>query len=321
MTEPGGRAEFEVPDALVGERIDRVVSMLTELSRRVVHELIADGSVLLNGAVPAKPSIKVELGSTIELELPEVEGGPQADPAVEFNVVHEDEHVVVIDKSPDLVIHPGAGVTTGTLVNGLLARYPDVEGIGDDPTRPGIVHRLDKGTSGLLMVARTVTAYESLTGQLADRTVMRRYVALVDGEVTSTEGLIDGPLGRSPRDATRQAVVIGGREARTRYEVLERLGEFTLLHCRLETGRTHQIRAHLEAIGHAVAGDSRYGSLSGDALGLKRPFLHAETLGFVHPATDELLVFASDLADDLVQALDRLRTALASGEADESGDG
>lgn len=312
-----GKAEFDIPEALVGERIDRVVSMLTELSRRVVHELIAGGAVLVDGEVPIKPSIKVDLGSQIEIELPEAAQGPQADASVELDVVHVDEHVVVLNKSADVVIHPGAGVTTGTIVNGLLARFPEVIEIGDDPVRPGIVHRLDKGTSGLLMVARTPLAYESLTGQLADRTVMRRYVTLVDGVVASTEGLIDGPLGRSPRDATRQAVVVGGREARTRYDVLERLGDFTLLHCRLETGRTHQIRAHLEAIGHSVAGDTRYGSTSGTELGIKRPFLHAETLGFVHPETDELLVFESEMAGDLESALDRLRVKVAAAAEDD----
>lgn len=305
MTE---QARFEVPEALVGERIDRVVSMLTELSRSVVHQMIADGEVTLDGVVPAKPSIKVELSSIIELELPQADPGPQPDPSVVLDVVHADDHVLVINKSPNLVVHPGAGVTTGTVVHGLLAAFPEVVDVGDDPVRPGIVHRLDKGTSGLLMVARTPLAYESLTGQLADRTVMRRYVALVDGEVESAEGLIDGPLGRSPRDATRQAVVVGGREARTRYDVIERLGQFTLLHCRLETGRTHQIRAHLEAIGHPVAGDSRYGSSTGESIGLERPFLHAQTLGFVHPNDDELMVFESDLTDDLEAALAALRS-------------
>ncbi len=301
------QARFEVPEALVGERIDRVVSMLTELSRRVVHEMIADGEVTVDGAVPAKPSMKVELASIIELDLPQSDPGPQPDPGVSLDVVHADDHVLVINKAPGVVVHPGAGVTSGTIVNGLLAAFPDVAEVGDDPVRPGIVHRLDKGTSGLLMVARTSTAYESLTGQLADRTVMRRYLALVDGEVESSEGLIDGPLGRSHRDATRQAVVVGGREARTRYEVIERLGEFTLLHCRLETGRTHQIRAHLEAIGHPVSGDTRYGSSTGGDLAISRPFLHAETLGFVHPADDGLLVFEANLAEDLEVALTALR--------------
>ncbi len=300
--------------------------MLTELSRRIVHELIEAGGVRIDGVVPAKPAVKVELGAIIEIDRPEAEGGPLPDPSVELEIVHVDDDVIVINKSPLHVVHPGAGVTTGTIVNGLLAQFPEVVGLGDDPVRPGIVHRLDKGTSGLLMVARSARAFTSLSEQLADRTVMRRYVALVDGLVGSSEGLIDGPLGRSPRDATRQAVVVGGREARTRYDVLERF-EYkdvndedtaaSLLHCRLETGRTHQIRAHLEAIGHPVAGDARYGSKTGAFHELGRPFLHAETLGFIHPGSDELVVFESELPTDLVEVIDRLRAVVLNAADDE----
>lgn len=313
-------SEFEVPEALDGERIDRTVSLLTELSRRVVAVVIADGQVAIDGAVVSKPSVKVEAGSTISVIVPPDEGGPVGDPSVEVVVVYEDDDVVVVDKAAGLVVHPGAGVTSGTLVNGLIHRYPEIvaaaEAAGVEAVRPGIVHRLDKGTSGVLMVARTAEAHRSLSTQLADRTVLRRYITLVEGDVGSNEGLIDGPLGRSPRDATRQAVVVGGREARTRYEVLERhvtsMGTFSLLACRLETGRTHQIRAHLEAIGHPVAGDDRYESTSSEALGLDRPFLHAADLGFEHPSTGELMMFSAELPADLVAVFDGVVAAAAA---------
>ncbi len=301
---------FEVPEPLDGERIDRTVSFLTDVSRRLAASMIADGNVVIDGRVAAKPSIKVNAGSTITVTLPPPESGPEPDASVDLVVLFEDEHVAVIDKAAGLVVHPGAGVHDGTLVNALIHRYPEVVGAaaeaGVEANRPGIVHRLDKGTSGVLMVARSALAHTELSAQLADRTVMRRYLTLVEGDVSSDEGLIDGPLGRSPRDATRQAVVVGGKEARTRYEVLERFtttdGVFTMLACRLETGRTHQIRAHLEAIGHPVAGDDRYGSRQADSLGLERPFLHAADLGFEHPESGELMMFSAPVPDDLAVA-------------------
>lgn len=316
MSTPAGEAaSFEVPEPLGGERIDRTVSFLTDVSRRVAAAMIADGDVAIDGRVAAKPSIKVEAGSTITVTIPPPDAGPEPDASIELVVLFEDEHVAVVDKPAGLVVHPGAGVHDGTLVNALIHRYPEVVAAGReagvDANRPGIVHRLDKGTSGVLMLARSALAHTELSAQLADRTVMRRYLTLVEGDVGSDEGLIDGPLGRSPRDATRQAVVVGGREARTRYEVLERFvtdaGAFTMLACRLETGRTHQIRAHLEAIGHPVAGDERYGSRHGTTLGLHRPFLHAAQLGFEHPSSGEMLMFSADVPADLADAESNLR--------------
>jgi 23S rRNA pseudouridine1911/1915/1917 synthase len=220
--------------------------------------------------------------------------------------VYEDDQVIVVDKPAGLVVHPGAGQQSGTLVHGLLARVPDLAGVGD-ADRPGIVHRLDKGTSGLMVVARTPEALADLTAQLKRRDVERRYLALVLGEVAEGKGVVDAPVGRSTRQPTRMAVTARGRAARTRYEVLERYTDpvsATLLECRLETGRTHQIRVHLAAIGHPVAGDTRYGRA--DALAMKRPFLHAHELAFDHPGDGARRRFQSPLPADLEQVRERL---------------
>jgi 23S rRNA pseudouridine1911/1915/1917 synthase len=304
VTGPGRRVET-LPEALDGERLDRVVALLADVSRREAVELIAGGAVSVNGRAPGKPSLRLSSGDEVVVEVPERSTGPGAEPDIAVTVVHEDDEVIVVDKPPHLVVHPGSGVRGGTLVNGLLARYPELAPIGEED-RPGIVHRLDKGTSGLLMVARTPRAHRSLVEQLAARTVTRRYLALVDGLVESDEGLIDAPLGRSARRATRRAVVADGRPARTRYRVERRFpaAGCTLMTCRLETGRTHQIRAHLAAIGHPVVGDALYGGPA--PAHLARPFLHAAHLGFEHPVSGRWLSFDSDLPDDLTAVLARL---------------
>ena len=296
-----------MPAALAGERIDRVVSMLTELPRAEVAAMIEAGAVRIAGTAVAARSRRVREGDVIEVDVPErapvrvLEG----DESVVVPVVHDDADVIVVDKPAALIVHPGAGHDTGTLVQGLLARYPELndlpgEGAGE-PDRPGIVHRLDAGTSGLLVVARTASAYHALVAQLSAREVQRHYRALVLGSVEANAGEIDAPIGRSEGDPTKMAVATAGREARTRYEVLARFRDpvpTTLLSCRLETGRTHQIRVHLAAIGHPVVGDARYGG-ERPALPVGRPFLHAERLAFVHPRTGELVVFESALPADL----------------------
>jgi 23S rRNA pseudouridine1911/1915/1917 synthase len=225
-----------------------------------------------------------------------------------FGIVYSDDHVVVIDKPAGLVVHPGAGADTGTLVHGLLAIDPSIAQVGD-PERPGIVHRLDKGTSGLLVVARNAEAYEGLVAMLAAREVERRYVAVVWGHLEHDRGVVDAPLGRSRRDRTRQAVVADGREARTHYEVRLRADEpatVSVLECRLETGRTHQIRVHLAAIGHPVVGDERYGGLR-EGIDIGRPALHAQSLGFEHPVTGAWLHFEAEPPADLAELLADLR--------------
>jgi 23S rRNA pseudouridine1911/1915/1917 synthase len=297
----------EVPESLSGQRVDRIISLITELSRSEVSDLISRGLVLVDGVVPPKPAQKLKAGSVVEVEVPEPEIGIAPDPSVELDIVYSDDDVIVINKPKGMIVHPGAGVDSGTLAQGLLAAYPELETIGD-PDRPGIVHRLDKGTSGLLSVARSEAGYEGLGAQLRDHSMQRRYVALVWGDLENNEGVIDAPLGRSNRQPMRRAVVTEGKAARTWYRVLQRLPEakLTLLTCTLETGRTHQIRVHLEAIGNPVVGDDRYGRGGGgvrEMFGLDRPFLHAETLGFEHPTTGEWMQFQTPLPADLVDML------------------
>ncbi|MGO9456828.1 MAG: RluA family pseudouridine synthase [Acidimicrobiales bacterium] len=300
-------AEFEVPALLRGVRIDRAVSMLTGVTRSVAAGLVAEGKVRVDGAVATTRSLPLE-GAVLSVEVPPAaDRTPPADRAVAFAVVFEDEQVVVVDKPAGLVVHPGAGRTSGTLVSGLLARYPDLgrPSVVWDPGRPGIVHRLDRGTSGLLAVARTDAAYRSLVAQLGARTVSRRYLALVAGHVAEDRGAVEAPIGRSTRTPTRMAVSAQGREARTTYRVLARHDHplpSTLLALTLDTGRTHQIRVHLAAIGHPVVGDDRYGGpgrVGGSLLAPGRLFLHAAELGFDHPVTAERLSFSSPLPDDL----------------------
>lgn len=299
-----------IPAALAGERVDRVVALLTGLPRAEVAGLVDAGAVRIGGTTVTARSRKVREGDRVAVEVPErfARGAPEPNPAVQVTVVDADSAVIVVDKPAGLVVHPGSGHHGDTLVNALLARFPEIAGVGD-PERPGIVHRLDAGTSGLLVVARTQQAYEALVAQLAARTVERRYLALVLGAVESPSGLVDAPVGRSASDPTRMAVASGGREARTRYEVLARYRDpvpTTYLECRLETGRTHQIRVHLAAIGHPVAGDARYGG-ERPVLPIGRPFLHAHRLAFRHPERGDRVEYHSPLPPDLRAVLDGLR--------------
>ena len=297
-----------VPPALDGERIDRVVAMLTGLARADAAQMVDAGRVCISGRAVSSRGRRVHTGEILDLDVPRASPveALMADPKVGVVVVWADDALIVVDKPAGLVVHPGAGNPDGTLVQGLLAAFPDLAAmaVGDAAARPGIVQRLDKGTSGLLVVARTDYARRSLVAQLGERAVERRYVALVAGIVEAGEGLIDAPLGRAGNDPTRITVAAGGRDARTRYRVDARYRrpiDASLLECRLETGRTHQIRVHLAAIGHPVIGDDRYGA---PGAMLPRPFLHAGVLGFDHPVTGERLRFESPLPPDLVAVLE-----------------
>ncbi len=294
-----------VPPALAGERLDRIVAMLADVSRSTAAAVIERGGVRVDGAVAAASSGKVRLdeGALVEVDPAVVprRAPPGPDPAVELAVVHADEAVIVVDKPAGLVVHPGAGNADATLVNGLLARFPELAGVGPDPDRPGIVHRLDAGSSGLLVVARTDEALASLVGQFAAHTAGRRYDAVVWGHPDAPHGIVDAPIGRDPADPLRMAVVVGGKPARTEYQVVERFdrpGAVARLSCRLETGRTHQIRVHLAAIGHPLLGDATYGERR-TTFGLTRPFLHAAELSFDDPATGDRRTFRSPLPADL----------------------
>jgi 23S rRNA pseudouridine1911/1915/1917 synthase len=302
-------SETPVPASLAGERVDRVVALLTGWSRGRVAELIADGGVRIDGAVVATRSRRLEEGEVVAIDLPPEEPAPvlAGDDQVDVPVVHADDEVIVVDKPPGLVVHPGAGNPAATMVHGLLARFPELAGVGD-ADRPGLVHRLDQGTSGLLVVARTPAAYDDLVAQLSARTVERVYQALVWGHLDATHGVVDAPIGRSTREPTKMAVTTQGREARTSYRVLHAYHHpvaVSRLECRLETGRTHQIRVHLAAIGHPVVGDARYGGAR-QSLPLDRPFLHAAELAFDHPGTGERVRYEAPLPPDLAAVLAEL---------------
>jgi 23S rRNA pseudouridine1911/1915/1917 synthase len=295
----------EIPAALDGERLDRVIALLTGASRSVATAAVESGGVRVDGVVATSGKVRLKAGQRVEvtaIELPS-QVVPEADPSVPVSVVYEDADVIVIDKAPGVVVHPAPGNPTGTLVNGLLARFPELAGIGETH-RPGIVHRLDAGTSGLLAVARTPAAHAALVGALAKRQVTREYLALVWGHPANAAGVIDAPIGRDPRDPMRMGVVVDGRPARTRYEVEQQYADpaVALVRCWLETGRTHQIRVHLAAIGHPVVGDTLYGSAR-EALPAPRPFLHATHLGFIQPSTGERLEFDAALPADLADLL------------------
>lgn len=299
-----GPLTHRVPPELDGQRADKAVAALAGLSRSASRGLFEIG-VTVDGE-PVQPSDRVATGATIVIpaEAPHRGLVPEA---VEFGILYEDESLVVVDKPPGLVVHPGAGSPGGTLAAGLLQRYPGLEGIGD-PGRWGLVHRLDRDTSGALIVALTDEAYRGLKADLTARRIGRIYRVLVHGALPAATGTIDAPIGRDPARPTRRAAVVGGKPARTHYEALESLGAFTLADARLETGRTHQIRVHFALIGHPVAGDRVYSELP-PPTGLPRIFLHARRVDFRHPVTDEPLSVESPLPADLTAALAALRKA------------
>lgn len=303
-----------IPAALAGERLDRIVAIVTGASRADAAALVAAGGATVDGHPAASGKVRLEEGQRLQVDpayLPQPEL-PAADPTVEFSVVHVDEHVIVVDKPAGLVVHPGAGNPDGTLVNGLLARFPEIQGVGQ-PVRPGIVHRLDVGTSGLLVVARTELAYEMLVAALSARDVGRTYRTLVWGHPANPSGVIDAPIGRDHRDPMKMAVVVDGKTARTHYRTLRRFRErveVAELECRLETGRTHQIRVHLAAIGHPVVGDGAYGGAR-PGLTPPRPVLHAAALSFRHPLTGQTLSFESPLPADIERIVSELGPPVA----------
>ncbi len=296
-------SELAVPAALAGERVDRALALLTGWSRAEVARMIDDGAVLVGGQPVAK-SHRLEVGALVVLLSEPAPTAPPGPEPVPVDVRFADEDLVVVSKPAGLVVHPGAGHAGGTLVNGLLQRFPELSGVGD-PARPGIVHRLDRDTSGLMLVARSRRAYDSLVGALARHEIDRRYLALVWGRFEAPRGIIDAPIGRSPTRRTRMAVRDEGRAARTAYEVRREYESpaVSLLECRLETGRTHQLRVHLSAVGHPVVGDAAY---RGDrpSLPLGRPFLHAYELALDHPTTGERLAFEDPLPVELGSMLD-----------------
>ncbi len=334
---------LSVAPSLAGERLDRGVALLSGLSRSEASRLVGSGRVSLDGVPVTSGSRRLREGQHLELAMPSsanceltaaadhaarseplprrvlsaANAGQGSPPARESqppepSVVYADTDLVVVDKPAGLVVHPGAGNSQGTLVQKLLAMFPDIASAGPDSVRPGVVHRLDKGTSGLLVVARTAEAREALVRQMAARAVVRKYLALAYGTLAEEAGSVEAPLGRSARDRQKVAVVSGGRPALTHYRVLARSAlcfPTSFLELRLETGRTHQVRAHLAAIGYPVVSDELYAGRAGLAAArrwlpfLERPWLHAVELGFVHPATGEQVHFVSELPPELERAL------------------
>jgi 23S rRNA pseudouridine1911/1915/1917 synthase len=260
-----------------------------DLSRSAAGRLARAGLVAVNGRA-GRPSDAVRAGDVLEYEPPEPEALEPSPEAIPLTIVYDDRDVVVVDKPAGLVVHPAAGHRSGTLVHALLGLGGPWSTIGG-AARPGIVHRLDKGTSGLILAARNDRAHRALAAQLADRTLSRTYLAIVRGGLAVADQVVEGPIGRDPRDRLRMAVVEGGRPARTRVRAIERRGGHTLVQCDLDTGRTHQVRVHLAAIGHPVAGDDLYGRRrAGDP---ERPMLHAHRLRLRHPSTGEPMTFES----------------------------
>ena len=284
------------------ERLDVFIARrLSDLTRSRVRRLIDDGLVTVDGRTAEKAGAKLEPGQRVRLRLPPpVEARPQPEP-IPLSIVYEDGDLLVVDKPAGLAVHPSPGHAGGTLVNAVLAHCTDLSGIGGE-RRPGIVHRLDKDTSGLIIVAKHDAAHLSLARQLKERRVEKTYVALVEGRVQPPEGVIDAPIARDPRHRRRMAVVAGGREARTRYRLLREVDGRSLVEVRPETGRTHQIRVHFSALGHPLVGDPVYGRRKAASL-VGRQFLHATRLAFRHPRTGERLELEAPLADDLTRAL------------------
>jgi 23S rRNA pseudouridine1911/1915/1917 synthase len=294
-----------------GQRLDRYAAdHVTDLSRSYAHQLIEDAHIRLNGR-DARPSSLVHTGDIVTVRRPVAQPTDLVAQDIPLSVVYEDADVVVIDKPAGMVVHPAPGHLDGTLVNALLARFPDITVSGD--LRPGIVHRLDRDTSGLLVVTRNDRARHFIQAQQQARTMMKAYLALVEGRFKEPEGLIDAPIARHPTDRKRQAIIVDGRNARTRWRVLEDLGDYTLIEARLETGRTHQIRVHFAHKSRPVLGDPLYGPRKPHAtFGLTRQFLHAYRLGFILPATGGWAEFESPLPPDLQAVLEKLRARAAS---------
>lgn len=331
------QVSIEVPASLEGERLDRSLALLLSVSRSQASKLIAEGSVQRKSKILTAPATRLKSGATLRIDAEALENlQPKlaADPDVPVEIVHEDPDLLILEKAPNVVVHPGSGNATGTLVAGLLGRFPEIAEVGE-PDRPGIVHRLDKGTSGLMAVARSSKAYESLVEMFSEHKIQREYLALCHGVPQNTQGTIDAPIGRSTRRPTEMAITANGRDAITHYEVIERLADAALLKCQLETGRTHQIRVHLAAIGHPLLGDKTYGKNQPKDLSknlpqdhshnlsqnptqnqpqhphqdlleniyLTRPALHSSHLAMTHPTTSQPLSFSSPLPTDLAQLL------------------
>lgn len=292
-----------VDEGAAGERLDRFLAgRELEVSRSHIQKLIESGCVLVNGRT-AKANAKLREGDAVEMELPEAQELEILPEAIPLDILYEDSDVIVINKARGMVVHPAAGAADGTLVNALLHHCEDLSGI-NGVIRPGIVHRLDKDTSGVMVAAKNDRAHVDLAEQIREKTAQRIYRAIVCGTIAEDRGEIRAPIGRHPTERKKMAVVPGGKEARTLFRVVERFPAHTLVECRLKTGRTHQIRVHMAYIGHPLLGDPKYGRKMPDIAGQA---LHSCELSFTHPRTKERMTFAAEMPEDMKAILHALR--------------
>ena len=294
--------EIVVSD-LENERLDKYLTTKTDLSRTRIQELIESKNITVNEN-PTKANYKVKLNDLIIILVPEDEAYDIEPVNMNLDIVYEDSDVLVVNKPQGLIVHPTLSTKEKTLVNGLMYQVKDLSGI-NGVNRPGIVHRIDKDTSGLLMVAKNDYSHNSLVEQLKNKTTKRLYIALVYGVINENKGRINAPIGRDKTDRKKMAVVEDGKEAVTNFTVLERFDGYTLIECKLETGRTHQIRVHMKYIGHPLVGDPLYGPKK--VIGNTGQFLHAKLIGFNHPRTNEYLEFTTDIPDNFKDILEKLR--------------
>ncbi len=297
---------FTVDENFGDIRLDKYLSEVTEFSRSYIAKLINDDQVLVNGT-SRKVSFKLDVGDTVVLEIPEAAPSEAQPENIPLEIVYEDACMLVVNKPQGMVVHPAAGNQTGTLVNALLYHCGDsLSGIGG-VARPGILHRIDKDTSGLLLVAKTDKAHISLAAQIKEHSLSRKYNALVHGHFKEPEGKVEGPIGRSPKDRKKMCINYdNGRDAVTHYKVLKEFEKYTLVECRLETGRTHQIRVHMSSIGHPVACDPVYG-VKKEPLSWDGQLLHAKTVGFIHPLSGEYREFSAPLPDYFEKIINKLK--------------
>lgn len=302
---------YTISEAQKGERIDKALAMLeADWSRSQIQIWLKDGGVLVNGET-VKTNYKVRPDDVIHVTVPDAEPLDIEAEDLNLEIVYEDADVLVVNKPRGMVVHPAPGHTSGTLVNGLMHQVKDLSGI-NGIMRPGIVHRIDKDTSGLLMVAKNDKAHVSLVDQLVKKTVTRKYIALVHGHIPHDKGTIDAPIGRDARDRQSMTVVDSGKHAVTHFRVLERFGNFTLIECRLETGRTHQIRVHMKYIGYPLAGDPKYGPKK--TIEFDGQALHAAVIGFIHPRTEEYLEFEAPLPQVFTDLIEEMKENVDSKE-------
>lgn len=304
------RYSFEITEGDSGKRLDKflVERLSKEFSRAHIQKLVSDGHVILGGE-PARNSHKLLIGETVDVTIPAPVASFMEPEDIPLNIVHEDGELLVVNKPADMVVHPAPGNYNGTLVNALLYHCKDLSGIGG-VFKPGIVHRIDKGTSGLLLVAKTDRAHRVLAKQFKDHTIRRVYIAVVKGKVELDNGAVELPIGRSPKDRKKMIVKYeDSKEALTTYKVLERFRDSTMLELILGTGRTHQIRVHMSYIGHPLVGDEKYGHKDDS---IERPALHAKTIGFIHPKTNKYMEFSSELPKDMLKLIKDKRNLTGS---------